>query len=283
MPAEPLRLPTAPAESTEATEQATLSAVKDSSLKHPPTTDSRSAGKQHSGRNKADQSNVSDAGEAKDSTKLPSDAKAQSSTSEPAPNEVHKNPVRQSVEEICQLLGDSHEVRQEITARGVQFNTLNVLIDFGTKDKHEEQAELIKSAVSASQKEFGDQGITSEQLEKHLDTLVTIERDLGHVRRLSQNQGLNMQALNFLTQMIRLNPGDGGEKSVNNLMAYAVACGIKVEGFKQEAKELTAGTGSVLPQIPKQEPVSKEEELKNILRDVLIGLAIGMGVLWLFL
>lgn len=198
-------------------------------------------------------------------------------------DEVHKNPVRQSVEEICELLGDSHEIRQEIMARGVQFNTLNVLVDYGTQNKTDEQGDLIKSTVSASRKEYGDAGITEEQLKKQLEDLVTIERDIGHVRRLSQNQGMNMQALNFLTQIIRLNPGDGGEKSVNNFLSYALACGIKLDNVKADAKEITAGTGSVLPQIPRPDEPTNEQQLKVILRDVGIGLLLSLCVLWLFL
>lgn len=200
-----------------------------------------------------------------------------------ARKEVHKNPVRQSVEEICKLLGDSHEIRQEVMARGVQFNTLNVLIDYGTQNKDEEKADLIESTVSAAKKEFGDAGIGKEQLEKHLAALVTIERDIGHVRRLSQNQGMQMQALNFLTQMIRTNPGDGGEKAINSFVAYAIACDIKLDNFQEEVTKLVAGTGSVLPVIPRAEKSSAKFELKDLIRDVLLGLAVSVGILWLVL
>lgn len=213
---------------------------------------------------------------------LPATQSPNQSESEPV-KEIHKNPVRQSVEEICKLLGDSHEIRQEVMARGVQFNTLNVLIDYGTQNKTDEQADLIETTVIASKKEFGDAGLTEDQLKKHLEALVTIERDIGHVRRLSQNQGFHMLALNFLTQMIRMNPGDNGEKAVNSLISYAMACDIKLDSFQEEAAKLKEGTASVLPVIPRTEKKSEKLDWKDLARDVFFGLAVSVGVLWLIL
>jgi len=200
-------------------------------------------------------------------------------TDEPA---GHKNTVRQCVEEICNLMGDSHDLREEAKARGIQFHTLNVMIEMGSHNKPDEQAEMMKTALAASQKAHGSAAITKDQLKEMLDSLVSIERDIGHVRRLAQLQGVNMQAMNFLTQIIRLNPGDGGEKSVNDFVAYAALCGLKLEKFKDIADEIAGVKKTVLPDIKKIEEDKKVAARKRLFSDVLVGLAIGVSVLWVF-
>jgi len=62
---------------------------------------------------------------------------------------LHKNTVRQVVEEICNLMGDTHHIREEILARGVQFHTLNILIEMGVHNKPDEQAEVMKAAAKS--------------------------------------------------------------------------------------------------------------------------------------
>lgn len=202
-----------------------------------------------------------------------------SAASEPA---GHKNTVRQCVEEICDLMADSHELREEAKARGIQFHTLNVMIEMGSHNKPDEQAEMMKTALAASEKAHGSAAITKDQLKEMLDSLVSIERDVGHVRRLAHLQDVNLQAMNFLTQIIRLNPGDGGEKSVNDFVAYAALCGIKLEKFKDVAEEIAGVKKTVLPDIKRIEEDKKIAARKRMLTDVLIGLTIGVSVLWVF-
>jgi len=202
-----------------------------------------------------------------------------SEASEPA---GHKNTVRQCVEEICNLMGDSHELREEAMARGVQFHTLNVMIEMGSHNKPDEQAEMMKTALAASEKAHGSAAITKEQLQELVDSLVAIDRDIGHVRRLAQLQDVNLQAMNFLTQIIRLNPGDGGEKSVNDFVAYAALCGIKLEKFKDIADDIAGVKKTVLPDIERIEEDRKKASRKRMMSDVLVGLAIGISIIWAF-
>jgi len=201
---------------------------------------------------------------------------------EPEEAIVHKNTVRQIVEEICNLMGDTHHIREEILARGVQFHTLNILIEMGVHNKPDEQAEVMKTALAASYKAHGSAAITAEQLRNHLQNLVSLERDIGHVRRLAKQQKINMQALNFLTQFIRLNPGDGGERVINEFVAYALLCDIKLEKFKDIADTIGGDRKSVLPQIENDTEDEQLRARKKILVDVAIGLAIGVSALWLF-
>lgn len=200
-------------------------------------------------------------------------------TSEPV---GHKNTVRQCVEEICNLMGDTHDLREEAMARGVQFHTLNVMIEMGLHNKPDEQAEMMKTALAASEKAHGSAAFTEEKLQSLVDNLVALEKDIGHVRRLAQLQDINLQAMNFLTQIIRLNPGDGGEKSVNDFIAYSALCGIKLEKFKKVADEIAGTKQSVLPDIQRIEEDKRQAARKQLISDILLGLAIGISVIWVF-
>lgn len=211
----------------------------------------------------------------------PSDAPVESPSAAEEHTE-HKNTVRQLVEEVCNLMGDSHNIREEIRARGVQFHTLNAMIELGVQDKPQEQNDVINTAVAASKKAYGSAAITQEQLREYLGTLVMLEKDIGHVRRLAQLQNINMLAMNFLTQMIRSNPGDGGEKAVNDFIAYAALCDIKLEKFKDIAQEIGGSQKTVLPQIELETESERVAARKRLLADVIVGLAIGLSVFWVF-
>lgn len=195
-----------------------------------------------------------------------------------------KNTVRQLVEEVCNLMSQTHDLREDSIAHGVQFHTLNVLIEMGIHNKPDEQADMMKTALAASKKAHGGAAITADVLQHNVDSLVMLERDIGHVRRLAKQQGINPQAFNFLTQIIRLNPGDGGEKVVNEFVAYAALCDIKLEKFKGVIEGIGGGgeTKSVLPAV---ELVDEDEKLaarKKLMVDIAIGLAIGVSVFWIF-
>ena len=194
----------------------------------------------------------------------------------------HKNTVRQLVEEVCNLMGDTHDLREDSMAHGVQFHTLNVMVEMGLHDKPEEQAEMMKTALAASKKAHGGAAITEERLKHNVDTLVLLEKDIGHVRRLAQLQNINLQAFNFLTQIIRLNPGDGGEKTINDFVAYAALCEIKLEKFKGVAEEYGGGKNTVLPEIDCVREDEKRQALNRWLTDIIVGLAIGVSVFWIF-
>jgi len=187
------------------------------------------------------------------------------------------NPTKRVVDEVVALMGEVHEVREEIMARGIPFHTINVLVEMGVHDKLEEQATMCKTALETSKKQHGAAGITAEALDGHLDTLVNLEKDLGHVRRLGRDQGLDMNSINYLTMIIRQNPGDGGEKMINTFLAYAMACEIPLHRIEEIFAEATSGPKSVLPDI------SRDEELdiaaaarKRLVIDLGIGCALAL-------
>lgn len=194
----------------------------------------------------------------------------------------HKNTVHQLVEEVCNLMADSHDIREDALARGVPFHTMNMLIELGVNEKPDEQAEMMKTALAASKKAHGQAAIGEKQLQDSVDALVTLQKDLGHVRRLAQLQSINMNAMNPLTLMIRQSPGDGGEKVINEFVAYALLCGIKLEKFHELTENLGSEDKSVLPDIQLETEDEKVAARKRLITDVLVGLAIGISVFMVF-
>ena len=215
-------------------------------------------------------------------TSEPASANGDLAVNNTADSVEHKNTVRQLVEEVCNLMADSHDIREDALARGVKFHTLNVLIELSANDKPDELAEMMNTALSASKKAYGNAAITEDQLRDSVDKLSVLQKDMSHVRRMAKVQGINMEAMNALTHMIRVNPGDGGEKVVNEFVAYARLCGIKLEKFVEITKEIESEAKSVLPDIQLERDDEKLAARKRLITDVIVGLGIGVSVFLVF-
>ena len=190
------------------------------------------------------------------------------------------NATKRVVDEVVVLMGDIHDAKEEIMARGIPFHTVNMLVELGLHGKLEEQATIRKTALESSKNQHGPAAITPEKLDEHLKTLVALEKDLGHVRKLGLDQGLNMTSINYLTMIIRQNPGDGGEKIVNTFLAYALACGIPLHRVTEIAEQATSGPKSVLPDIPREEAVDlAAASRKRLITDICIGCLLALGAL----
>ncbi len=208
----------------------------------------------------------------------------------PAANDSNKagdaannNLIQRTVEEICGLMGDVHEIREELLAHGVQFHMLNALIEMGVHDKPDEQAKMIVTAVEASEKAHGPQAIEREELVKHLGDIVTLEKDLRHVRHVASQQGVHMQALNHLTQLMRLNPGDGGVQAINTFVAYADAAGVPLDRLEQIRAQFKNGPKSVLPDIPREDEVDRRADLISLVQNAVLGMILTGIVMWMVL
>lgn len=197
-------------------------------------------------------------------------------------SELEKNPTKRVVDEVVVLMGEIHETKEEIIARGIPFHTANVLVELGLHGKLEEQASMRKTALETSKKQYGGAAITPEKLDAHLETLVNLEKDLGHVRRLGREQGLDMNSVNYLTLIIRQNPGDGGEKMINTFLAYAMACDIPLHRIEEFLEEATSGPKSVLPDIPRDDtPDIAAAARKRLITDIFVGCALALMALTL--
>lgn len=197
--------------------------------------------------------------------------------------DANNNLIQRTVEEICGLMGDVHEIREELLAHGVQFHMLNALIEMGVHDKPDEQAKMIATAVEASVKAHGPQAIEREELVKHLGDIVTLEKDLRHVRHVASQQGVHMQALNHLTQLMRLNPGDGGVQAINTFVAYADAAGVPLDRLEQIRAQFKNGPKSVLPDIPREDEVGQRAALIALIQNAVLGMILTGIVMWMVL
>ena len=193
------------------------------------------------------------------------------------------NLVKRSVDEICALMGDVHEIREELLAHGVRFHMLNAMIELGVHDKPDELAKMAETAVEASVKAHGLQAIKPEELDRHIDEIVTLEKSLRHVRQVAAGQGVHMQALNHLTQLMRLNPGDGGVQAINTFVAYADAAGVPLERVAELREEIAEESESVLPNIPREGAATRGAVLRARLTDLAVGTVLTVGVMWLVL
>ena len=133
--------------------------------------------------------------------------------------------MRQTVESICRIQADMHEIRVNLVAYGVPFQTVNVLVEMGARDKLSEQEDLIEAALAGSASELGVGALSRDTLMQQLGLLINLENDTAEVRRLAKSQGLELPALNALTLFVRQNPGDGGARMIRCFVAYALACG----------------------------------------------------------
>lgn len=194
----------------------------------------------------------------------PADAANESS------NDSASNPIKRIVDEILVLMEDIHDAKQELLARAVPFHVVNAMVALGSHGKFDQQADMKKAAIEASQAQYGANGLTPEQLDEHVDALVILEKDLGHVRHLAKAQGLDVTALNQLTMTIRQNPGDSGEKELNNLLAYALVCDIPLHRISEIVEQAKAGPKSVLPEISR-EALNPHADRKKLIADVCVG------------
>jgi hypothetical protein len=137
--------------------------------------------------------------------------------------------------------------------------------------------------VEASVKAHGPQAITREELETHLSAIIILEKDLRHVRHVAGQQGVHMQAMNHLTQLMRLNPGDGGVQAINTFLAYADAAGVPLDRMDAIRQQFSDGPRSVLPDIPRDDAVKARDHIAALVRNLLAGLVLTAIVMWMVL
>ena len=198
-------------------------------------------------------------------------------------SESETNLIRRTVDEIYELMAEVHEIREELLAHGVHFHMLNSLIEVGVQDKKDELKAMTSTALEASVKAFGPQAITQEELDAHLEEIIVLEKDLRHVRTMAKQQGIHMQALNHLTQLMRLNPGDKGVQAINTFVAYADAAGVPLDRMDAIRKQFKEGPKSVLPDVPRELASDSSDTLKQLLINILLGIGLTGIMMWFVL
>ncbi len=190
-----------------------------------------------------------------------------------------QNVVRDSIDEITRLMDETHEVRENLVAAGVPFQSVNVLVEMTLHGRLEARDELASSTVAAAREALGESGADRERLVTDLEALVGFEKDIAHARRIARERGMNVQALNALTQLIRHHPGDGGALAMRDLVAYAIACRMPIADAVERAEALTTKPASVLPQIERKPTIDSARDWRKAGIEALVGLGVGVVLL----
>ena len=195
---------------------------------------------------------------------------------------VDSNMVIESLNEILRFSTNMSHLKEEIVAFGIPIQTINVMVENGFRGNNDSLQTLLSTAISASENALGGGCIAKDDLEARVAALIAMEKELAFAKRVAKQQGLNLQVLNFLVQIIQRNPGDKGEKAVNEFVAYALACNIPFDQASDIAEKVgKSNSGSVMPNITRNENTSPKATLQSIARDVAVGIVISVAVLWL--
>lgn len=190
-----------------------------------------------------------------------------------------ENIILSSVRELSELYTNMDDLRGELRARGVQGQATNVMVEMAFHNRKNEMQGLIEAALQSSRQAYGHGAISREELEETLDSMLALEKDVAHTRKLCKQRGLDLQVINFLTQLVRQNPGDGGEKAINKFLGYAVACGIELSGIDEITQKYTTEVATVLPDIQRREQGGQRAIKRTVAIDVFIGLALTIGLM----
>jgi len=142
---------------------------------------------------------------------------------------------------------------------------------------------LIEAALQSSRQAYGHGAISREELESTLDELLALEKDVAYTRKLCKQRGLDLQVINSLTQLVRQNPGDGGEKAVNTFLGYALACDMDLSGMDEIKQKYTTELASVLPDIKRKDNTAPAFCGRNTAIDVFIGIALTISLMALLI
>ncbi len=191
------------------------------------------------------------------------------------------NAVASLVKELIDINTEMFDVKETIVAKGVPYNTLNALVELSAVGKSDDLQQLKESALQSATSQFGAGAVKPLEFDQALEKLVELEEDLAHVRKISRGRNMDPQATNVLTNVIRQNPGDRGEKVLNLMFDYATACEIKVDGrVAAKVETLEDKPESVLPDI--KLPDSRGEgwqQHKRLIIDIAIGLVMSICAL----
>ena len=189
------------------------------------------------------------------------------------------NIILSSVHELVNLYIRMEEVRAELRARGILGQSTNVMVEMAFHNRQGDMQGLMDAALQASEKAYGHGAISRKELQEALDNLLALEKDIAYTRKLCKQRGLDLQVINYLTQIVRKNPGDGGEKSINTFLAYAIACNIELSGIDAIQQKYTTEPASVLPDIRKSTDEHHTSLRYTLLRDAVIGALLTIGLM----
>ena len=188
--------------------------------------------------------------------------------------------MKRAIDEFRGLIDEMDDIRAVLGAHGVPRRSIRMMVEIGIQKSPETLVTAIDSAMKRARKSVGDGCLKRADLENYIATMINLDRDLTHARQVARDEGLDTHALTVVTHMIQENPGDSGAKAANTLVSYIAACGIETDQAKEMLGDLMKKPASVLPQIPcmADKPVVNAKKL--LVQDLLLGLGIGIVVIW---
>lgn len=182
------------------------------------------------------------------------------------------NPLALLVKELIDINSEIFELKEDIVAKGIPYNTANALVELSRVGKADELQQLKQTALQNATSQYGAAALSTEQLDAHLIKLAELEDDLSQVRRIAKGRNLEAQSLNLLTNVIRQNPGDRGAKVLSKIFEYARACDIPVKMLASVEMPEIEEPESVLPDIKIPEPdTSGWKKYRALSIDLVIG------------
>ncbi len=159
------------------------------------------------------------------------------------------NPISALIKELIDINSEIFELKEDIVAKGIPYNTANVLVELSRVGKPDELEELKKSALRTAVSQFGVGAISPEKLNDDLVKLVELEEDLAHLRGVAKGRNLEPQAVNLLTNVMRQNPGDRGSHILSKIFEYSRACDVPIKMIAPVETAEIQEPASVLPDI----------------------------------
>ena len=121
------------------------------------------------------------------------------------------------------------------------------------------------------------------ELKSQLAEIVDLEKGLQHVRKIAKQQGVHMQAINHLSQLMKENPGDHGTQAINTFVAYADAAGVPLERFAEVRGQIQEAPKSVLPNVPRELEHERKDRLMQHAGNIILGFVLTGIMVWMVL
>lgn len=190
--------------------------------------------------------------------------------------------VQSILNELLRLNTDMDELREQLVAKGVPYNTINAMLELAHRGSRTELKSIQESALRVAIEHLGVGAIERDELESRLEELIALDEDLQYVRKVARGFDLDPLATNMLTQIVRKNPGDRGQRVLELMISYARTCGIKVKGMQVVADNSgrEQKPESVLPQIEiEQSTVRSLRWYRDLAIELLLGLLLAYSAI----
>jgi len=141
-----------------------------------------------------------------------------------------------------------------------------------------------------------DKSWDQEELVDYVDRMVDLQNEMTELRKEAKGSGLQPPALNWLVTQRANNPEDGGAAAVNELISYASALGMPLEGLAPQDElheehggisgasngiERVTGSDDTTAELLTREEGPRVPLSLRVAGECLAGLGLAAGLIWL--